>query len=554
MLDGRGSPISARDIAAIRMRASLVPSPEGGTSGFAYDGAVPRNQEMLAWQPWIRSPDSEINFDRDRMVARARDLVRNDGWAKGAINRFLDAAIGSSFFPVPQPNWEALSRWTGLKFDAAWAKEFKSAIKAEWKLFANSRTCDATETQNFAQMMRSNMRHKVLDGDGLVMPIWDPDADFGAYATRFLVVNPDRLSNRNQMIDTHAWRGGVHINDRGGPIGYAIRRAHQYDPYDNMMAFTWDEFDRQTAWGRPIVVHDFDRDSAGQHRGTGILAEVLGRFRMLNKFDASSLQAAVLRCVMGFFITSSQNSADVGDALEAQAGAGAGNEEFFQNLASALYQQQPVTVGGMRIPVLAPNDKIQTVQGGSHVDDYKEFHSSAIRLIAAGTGQADQEVSGDFRDVNYSSYRGAMAQSWKNSIRRRTDYAVNTATPLYGCFVEEFCGRFPGALPNGADLDPKSSGYLFGDLRTAVIDCRWIGPGRGWIDPVKERQGEVLGLDAGFGTLEDSCADIEGEDWEDRVTQRAAEVAKFHELGLRLPQVYTGAEPAQDEDRKPQPV
>jgi capsid protein len=70
---------------------------------FAYDSADVFSQELGAWFPLLRSPDHEINRDRDRMVGRSRDLVRNDGWGTGATNRIVDNAIGAQFRLVAKP-------------------------------------------------------------------------------------------------------------------------------------------------------------------------------------------------------------------------------------------------------------------------------------------------------------------------------------------------------------------------------------------------------------------------------------------------------------------
>jgi hypothetical protein len=58
-------------------------------------GQLVTSPEMGEWLPTVRSPDQEINLYRDRMVARQRDLYRNDGWAKGAIGSILDSTIGA---------------------------------------------------------------------------------------------------------------------------------------------------------------------------------------------------------------------------------------------------------------------------------------------------------------------------------------------------------------------------------------------------------------------------------------------------------------------------
>jgi hypothetical protein len=51
-----------------------------------------------------------------------------------------------------------------------------------------------------------------------------------------------------------------------------------------------------------------------------------------------------------------------------------------------------------------------------------------------------------------------------------------------------------------------------------------------WIDPVKEHQSAVLGLDAGFGTLEHECAEIPGADWEWWAEVRQQEIEAFKKI------------------------
>src|SRR4051794_30245585 len=81
-------------------------------SGTPYDAASLFSQDIGDWHPSLWSPDIEINPHRDRMVARLRDLVRNDGWASGAITSLVDATIGANFSPVPDPNVTVLQRFS----------------------------------------------------------------------------------------------------------------------------------------------------------------------------------------------------------------------------------------------------------------------------------------------------------------------------------------------------------------------------------------------------------------------------------------------------------
>jgi len=66
---------------------------------------------------------------------------------------------------------------------------------------------------------------------------------------------------------------------------------------------------------------------------------------------------------------------------------------------------------------------------------------------------------------------------------------------------------------------------------------------------VAERQGAVLGLDAGLGTLEQECAE-QGQDWEETLDQRALERQAMTDRNLPFPQWAAGA-PVNQVSKKP---
>jgi capsid protein len=173
---------------------------------YPYEAARVDTPEMGNWNPWIRSPDSEINYWRDRMVARARDLARNDGWASGGITRILDNTIGAHLRLSANPDYRSLAM-RARGFDATWADEFRRAVEALWRNYSEDigHFNDVSRQLTISQQMRLAMRHKLIDGESLFVSYWLPErVGYGAarYATSFLVVDPDRLSNPYQMVDT----------------------------------------------------------------------------------------------------------------------------------------------------------------------------------------------------------------------------------------------------------------------------------------------------------------------------------------------------------------
>ncbi|WP_438834686.1 phage portal protein [Citrobacter braakii] len=515
-----------------------------GSGRVPYDAADSFSDQMANWQPSLWSPDNEINIYRDRIVSRMRDLARNDGWASGTITRVLDNAIGANYRPIFKPDYRMLRLITGNKaFDATWADEYGKVIEAHWRSWANDpgRYCDVERKQTVSQMLRLGFRHKLLDGDALLVLQYRTDRlgpGRGQYATTLQIVDPDRLSNPQQNFDMPNVRGGVEIDADGAPVAYHIREAHIGDWWSGAKTMTWQRIPRETSWGRPIVIHDFDMERGAQHRGMGILAPIVQRLKMLIKYDESELEAAILNAIFGAYIESPYDAQMVSSALGDTGGGFVDGEELsaYQTQRTEYYQDKRLNLqNGARIPHLFPNEKIVTLSAARPTSNFDGFESAVLRNIAAATGLSTQQVTQDWSDVNYSSARAAMLEAWKTLTRRRDDYATGTAQPVASAFVEEIHSIESLPLPAGA---PD-----FLDAKAAYCRARWMGPGRGWIDPVAEKKGSILGMNAGLSTLEMEAAENAGEDWEEMLDQRAREIDAFKERGIPLPE-WAEATPA----------
>ncbi|MET3134997.1 lambda family phage portal protein [Oxalobacteraceae bacterium GrIS 1.11] len=510
-----------------------------GASNTPYDAADQRGDHMADWNPTLGSPDGELNMYRDRIVSRVRDMVRNDGWASGAVTRILDNAIGASFRPIFKPDYQALAAHTGIKaFDHVWADEYGQALEAAWRTWANDvgRYCDSQRNLTVTQIMRLAFRHKIIDGDALAVLHWLPERvgeGRARYATTIQVVDPDRLSNPQLNFDAASMRGGVEIDAHGAAIAYHIRKAHQGDYFSASKAVTWERVAKETSWGRPIVVHDFDHDRAAQHRGgAGIFAPVLQRLKMLVKYDGAELDASIINAIFGAYIESPFDPAMVEQALGDTSDLGA-----YQDSRASFHDERKIKLGGARLPIMFPGEKINAVTAARPNSNFKDFEAAVLRNFAAGTGLSAQQVSNDWSDVNYSSARGAMLEAWKTLSRRRNDFAIGFGQPIVCAFTEEAMEVDDLPLPSGAPP--------FTQFRSAYSRTKWMGPGRGIIDPVKERQGAILGMDAGLSTLEDEAAELGGVDWRETVAQRAIEIARFKELGIPLPEWAAGFDAAE---------
>lgn len=333
-----------------------------GSGRVPYDAADSYSDQTADWQPALWSPDNEVNIYRDRIVSRVRDMTRNDGWASGTVTRILDNAVGAVFRPIFKPDYRRLQQITGNKaFDATWADEYSRYMGAHWRTWADDegRWSDIERKKTVSQMLRLLLRHKLVDGDSLVLMHYDLSRlGYGRakYATAIQVVDPDRLSNPQQVYDMAHIRGGVEIDDYGAPVAYHIREAHMGDWWSGQKTMTWQRIPRETSWGRPIVIHDFDSDRAAQHRGSSIFAPVVQRLKMLIKYDQTELESAILNAMFGAFIQSPYDPAMVDDAL---------NDDSlgtYQDERIDFHNDRRISLkGGARMPILFPGETITTV-------------------------------------------------------------------------------------------------------------------------------------------------------------------------------------------------
>jgi len=127
-----------------------------------------------------------------------------------------------------------------------------------------------------------------------------------------------------------------------------------------------------------------------------------------------------------------------------------------------------------------------------------------------------------------------MLEAWKTFSRRRIGFASGQAHPIYCAWLEESMELDDYPMPKNA---PE-----FIEARAAYARAKWMGPGRGLVDIVKERQGALLGIDGGMSSLEDECAEISGTDWRDVADRRAIEMERYERLGLPIPAVLQGVD------------
>lgn len=502
-----GRPITRRDVD--RARAE---SRSGLELGHANEAASRQGTFLANWRPNLRSADGDWLWDRDDVVARARDASRNDVVGASAGNRKVNRAVGQGWRLASRVNARAL----GITQEQA--AELRAQIDTEFRLFAYGVgfQSDAERKKTFGQNLKLAAAHLFHDGEACGTIEWAEDEPT-KYKTRLRMVDPDRLSNPDGQPDSDVLRGGVQRDAVGRVDGYWFREGHPND-LGSIKGYKWRYWPRfSTPLGRPQVVHALDERRAAQSRGVSAFVSVLKSLRGMNRFKDSTIEAATINALMVAFVKSNAGPAAVSDNFDTDA------LNDWDADREAFYKEHPVSLSGAQIPVLPLGDEIEMQNASRDVGGFDGFMRAVLRLIAAALGITYEELSMDFSQTNYSSARAALAIAWDEMLAFRGILRDQVANPFFVAWLEEAFEIGAIAVPTGA---PD-----FYDAIDAYAECIWIAPSRSIIDPTKEVDAAAARIEAGLSTLEQECADL-GLDWREVLEQRAIEQAEMKRLGL----------------------
>lgn len=486
--------------------------------------------ELSVWRPRNISADAAVLKDASALRSRARDLVRNNPLAKNAVRMNRDAVSGSGMKLSLKIDWRTL----GLPNIEA-AAEWQDHVVRAWEAYAESVEfqVDARRQRTFSQIFALVDQTDYVDGESLAVLEMKPGV--GIYQTCVNLIDVDRLSTPVGMIDGADIRGGIERDAYGEPIAYHIREGHPNDVGLTIQALTWNRVERQTPWGRPIVLHTFDHTRPEMTRGVTEFASVISTMQMLSDWNKTELESAVVKAAYAAYVKSELDWGSAMQVLGAQtaslrsAGAGTGNpimDNVTAHLTNAAkyYSDQDITWQGARIPHLMPNESIEVLRSDAANANFAEFESAFTRKLAAGLGVEAHELGKNYADVNYSAARAALLSVWRTYRARRSRLISQFGMPFFGAWLEESIAIGAVQMPPGVTAD-------FITVRPYLVRGTFVAWGKPMIDPMKERQAQQLGMQIGTDTLESLGAD-DGNNWRDTLDQLAYERAYKLKLGL----------------------
>ena len=422
------------------------------------------------------SADAEIKNNIRLLRDRSRELARNDPYISRYLNLMVSNVVGKHGIRV-----SSKSRNDNGSLDLA----ANQLIERAWKEWSQIGNCTINERMTFLDCQKIFVETLFRDGEVLVRKIKNTNSPFG-FQIQFLEADHlDENKNQNADKNGNSIKMGVEVNKYGKPIAYHLFKKH---PFDNTYPRPSQEYIRVPA---DEIIHAYLPQRAEQTRGVSLIAPVMANMKMLNGYYEAEIVAARVGASKMGFITSGDGDGYVGDGEM---------EDTFNptmNAQAGVFEQLPA---GMDFKAFDPTHPTSA---------FESFTTSVLRSIASGLNISYHALTNDLTSVNYSSIRqGALEDRSMFQLYQQfvIDHFVN---PIFKSWLEM----------------AMSTGYL--NLPIAKFDkfsnaINYIPRSFSWIDPLKEMQANVVGLQNGITTYSDIVSSY-GKDVEEIFEQHQKE-------------------------------
>jgi len=413
------------------------------------------------------------------ITARARWLVRNNGYAVNAVESCAANTAGDGIKPIskiPDPaRKEELQRlWL------AWTDE-----------------ADGEGLTDFYGLQRRAAREVFIAGE-VFFRIRPRRAEDGLTVPLQLQMLPAEmlpLEQSGRAANGNMIRQGIEFDRIGRRVAYHFLRRHPGDSTDPGLA---GEVVRVPA---SEVIHVIDPVEGGQLRGVSKLAPAIVKLFLLDQYDDAELDRKKVAAMYAMFVTSPAPENPLASPEDED---GAGGLEIRPGQVVRLDPGEDVTVG-------QPADS-----GGT----YEPFQYRTLLQISAALGIPYPYLANDMVNGNFSNSRLALIEfrrrvsAWQHSVM-----VWQLCRPVYARWMD-------AAVLSGALTLP---GYEANRARLLAAD--WLPTKWDWVDPLKDANAEIAQIEAGLKSRTQAIAE-RGYDAEQVDREIAAEHARERALGL----------------------
>ncbi|WP_141732428.1 phage portal protein [Oligoflexus tunisiensis] len=467
------------------------------TADAPYRSTSRRSMASSEWYPATASADEALLGAMPTLRDQSRDLDRNEGIARGAVENFVTNVVSDGIRPQARIDHELIG------IPEAKARELERRAERIFELHMKSDTADFHGKASFPMMQAQVLRAAFLDGDCVAIRrhAKRPGA---ILSTTVQLIDGARLQNPDRCTDPNIdIREGVELRD-GFPIAYHIVKAGP-DRFVGRETVRVPRFDDE---GMPLALHVYHQRLLGQSRGEPALAPIIEKFKQISRYSDAEIAAAVINAYFSMFVTSESDifGNDI-DAIEDRDSPPTGQVEP---------KRQMVKFGPGKLVRLLPNEKISAAAPGRPNSNYDPFVQAVIKQIGIGLSIPYEVLTQHFQS-SYSAARGAILEAWKAFKTRRAWLVSEFCQPVWEWVITD-------AIRSGMLEAPE----FFKDplKRRAYLCTQWCGSEMESIDPLKEARANEVDIENGVKSRR-MIVENQGRDFEKHIREYEEEQRIF---------------------------
>lgn len=422
--------------------------------------AARQDRTTSAWNAKNLSADAAMLGKAEIVRDRARDLVRNNAYARGALDAIVANVVGCGIIPRPALADDKQNE----KISTAWNRWCEQA--------------DVTGRLHFYEMQAIVLRELIEAGEDLVHFVSDSDR-FRVSPLALELIESERIATDRDtaMIQKRPDSGneirrGVELNSAGKAVGYWLYPSAPNGIY-NITTIS-ERLDAKD------VLHLYRQDRIGQTRGVSWLAPAVLWLRDLGIYVENELQASAVASCFGVVITTVDSGDSWGD-LQTPDG-----EDSADSNDNPFTRLQPGLVSH-----LMPGESIETVNPTRPNAAADPWIALILRSISVGMGLSYELVSRDYSRTNYSSNRASALEDRRRFRPIQKFLIWHLCQPVY----REF---FASCVMKGVDGFPEPIEFV--QDPNAWLRVNWRTPGWEWVDPYKEVMAAKVAVDELFAS------------------------------------------------------
>lgn len=457
-----------------------------------------RDVEGFDWRQSLSHPDDFTLNDFHQRMGATQQAIRDNPTIRGAVKNERAHVIGPKVRLTYEPDYEAL----GLSIN--WQMQMAAQVEDLWEHDMEDPVYmwnDAAGCSTFSGQM--GLAFSECSGAGEVLGIFvedEKESNHSPVTTKFLMLDISRLStpyNKRTQARKRRIVEGKQLNKYGKPVGYYV--SNEIPASNCFNRFTsaaraaeqlkWKYIPKFNDWNSPQVVHWYDKERTGQNRAIPDLASALKRTHMLETYEETILDAATRDAAFAMWVES--DMPNVGQAF--QANIGMSPSEYVEEVMGSQMQARQdyysdrdleLKSGKGLLPQLMTTEKLRSITPGSPTDNHVNFDRAMQTAIGRSLGVDPYTFTGDMTNVNYSTIRAALLQTWTNRTFKRDAIFTHIGTPIFATWFEEKVARGQIKFPISSNRTLSHLNYFYKNRR-ALTMVDFCGPGQEPIDPIK---------------------------------------------------------------------